>query len=113
MKTSIPTRTCTSCRTRWIELGTRRTGTSLRALRSAARKAHKAFAIERAKPREYVVLMPEEDEAEVAEEVNADLLSIAQDVAAIKKSQQEQAKQMSDVVSQLNELKELLRAAVK
>lgn len=56
---------------------------------------------------------PEEDEAEVAEEVNADLLSIAQDVAAIKKSQQEQAKQMSDVVSQLNELKELLRAAVK
>jgi peptidoglycan hydrolase CwlO-like protein len=57
---------------------------------------------------------PEEDEAEEeAEEVDPDLQSLARDVAAIKKSQHEQAKQMGDVVSQLNELKELLRAVLK
>jgi hypothetical protein len=50
---------------------------------------------------------PEEgDEAEEVEEVNPDLQTLARDVAAIKKSQQ-------DVVSQLNEIKEMLRAALK
>jgi hypothetical protein len=43
---------------------------------------------------------------------SVELRSLAQDVASIKQSQAEQAKQMSDVVAQLSELKEMLSAAL-
>lgn len=48
----------------------------------------------------------EADKAENSEEEYPDLQALARDVAAIKTSQQ-------DVVSQLNEIKEMLRAALK
>eukprot|EP01046_Picozoa_sp_COSAG06_P016320 COSAG06_NODE_1077_length_10804_cov_4.912751_2_plen_58_part_00 len=43
---------------------------------------------------------------------SVELRSLAQDVASIKQSQAAQAKQMSDVVAQLSELKEMLSAAL-
>lgn len=70
----------------------------------------------------YFDLPSSDDEAEEDEtnevdvesqNVDPDLQSLASDVASIKKSQQEQAKQMSDIVSQLGELKEMLRDALK
>lgn len=69
----------------------------------------------------YFDMPSSDDEAEEVDEsqdkqlaeVDTDLQSLARDVALIKRSQQEHAKQMSDVVSQLGELKEMLRNALK
>ena len=55
----------------------------------------------------------EEDQENGAEEVDPDLQGLARDVALIKHSQQEQAKQMGDIVSQLTELKQMLHNALK
>jgi hypothetical protein len=55
----------------------------------------------------------EEDQANGVEEVDPDLQGLARDVALIKQSQQEQAKQMGDIVSQLAELKQMLHNALK